>query len=697
MSALRVSTYQRKTDRVPVTEVYESFAALLDDLQPHQFRSEKDGPLFSPAEIGDGKTRANKNVRCVHFGVLDLDDISDAALADVTGRLSGAQAAIYTTWRHPEASKRGLGRYRVLLAFTRPVLLAEWPTFWRLTVARFAPGAATDETCKDASRMYFLPSLPLGCEEHALFLDQAGAALDVDALLAASPQTREAAPPPTSPIDATEARERLLVIEGDLRRTGKAEGRRRADGLLRLMRGEPLAPPGERDDEAFRLAQEIARRTPVDIDAGSLLEPLRVGWEVTEQQGADEGAVGRVRGFEELVAKLTRCRDYRRPPEAQEAREQPSIAFVDPEPAPEPVEVGETLDELVTLVRKHVILSTHEALACALWVLHTWIVDRLEITARLVVTAPTKQSGKTRLLKLLAALVRRALPTASLSPAALYRSVEAFHPTLLVDEADAITWESECGKALRQLLDAGYERGTPVVRVERDEAGNLEPRTFDCFGAVAIAGIGSCVPGTVRDRAVPIRLRRKSKDERVTPLRRRQAAALEPLRQRLARASADFGAAIAELEPHMPEELGDRQADVWMPLVAIAEVAGEEWPARARKAALALSARVETDEQDIGEALLRDIRGVLASVAARALERGEKAPDAIASLALCLELRADETGPWAAWANGKGLDPPALASLLRGFGVAPRQVKILSKNQRGYSVDALAPIFDRYL
>ena len=55
---------------------------------------------------------------------------------------------------------------------------------------------------------------------------------------------------------------------------------------------------------------------------------------------------------------------------------------------------------------------------------------------------------------------------------------------------------------------------------------------------------------------------------------------------------------------------GPRRAeDVWEPLIAVADLAGGDWPARARKAAAALTAEDDTDTT-LGARLLADLRDV---------------------------------------------------------------------------------------
>ena len=63
-------------------------------------------------------------------------------------------------------------------------------------------------------------------------------------------------------------------------------------------------------------------------------------------------------------------------------------------------------------------------------------------------------------------------------------------------------------------------------------------------------------------------------------------------------------------DPQMPPGIYNRAADNWRPLLAIAEaVGGDEWPVKARKAAVALVGG-DVDEVSRTELLLSDIRTI---------------------------------------------------------------------------------------
>lgn len=360
-----------------------------------------------------------------------------------------------------------------------------------------------------------------------------------------------------------------------------------------------------------------------------------------------------------------------------------AFAFEDPEPWPDAVDGAALLDELAVLFRGYLVLPAGAETALALWVLHTYAIDAAFIAVLLVLSSAQKRSGKTTTLELLAALARRALLAASISPSALFRSIEAYQPTLLVDEADA-TFRHE-NEEMRQLLNAGVSRHAAyVVRCVGEDH---EPRRFNVFAPKALAAIGR-LPDTIEDRAVLIALKRRAPGEAVKRLRRDRLAALtHPLRRLAARWALDHVDALREADPNVPSALNDRAADTWRPLLAIADRAGGEWPDRARTAALALSGAVVDD--NAGMMLLADLRDLF-----------EQRGDHIESETVVTELAKSETRPWREW--GKARKPVSviqLARLLKPYGIQPGQHwdSADNKNRRGYHRKDFEDAFSRYL
>lgn len=209
------------------------------------------------------------------------------------------------------------------------------------------------------------------------------------------------------------------------------------------------------------------------------------------------------------------------------------LLLTDPDPWPEPVRGDVLLDELTATLRRHVVLPPSVAEALALWVLHTHAIAAADITPRLAILSPEKRCGKTTLLKVLGAVVRRPLQTTNVTTAALFRTIEKFEPTLLVDEADTFLAERE---ELRGVLNTGHDRqGAQIVRCVGEDR---EVRCFKTWAPVAIAAIGT-IAETLHDRSVVVQMKRRSPGESVSPLRRRHLGALAHLPRKCARWAAD--------------------------------------------------------------------------------------------------------------------------------------------------------------
>lgn len=346
------------------------------------------------------------------------------------------------------------------------------------------------------------------------------------------------------------------------------------------------------------------------------------------------------------------------------------------EDAPEwkPAEGCEILDSLLRFVRRFVSLTDSQARAVALWAAHTHARDATDFTPYLSITSAEKESGKTRVLEVLRFLVSEPWFTGRVSAAVLVRKIDAEQPTLLLDESDAAFGsEREYAEALRGVLNTGYQRGG-VSSCCVGQGANISCKDFSTFCAKAIAGIGK-LPDTVASRSIPIRLQRAQRGT-VSKLRQRDGER-ETAELRVALA-AWCGANLDRLRsarPEIPERLSDRQADCCEPLLAIADLAGADWPDIARRALVELCCAAQEADQSIGIRLLADIRAIF-------LERGV---DRISSADLVEALAEIETSPWSEWSKGKPITKPKLAHLLNKFGITPSTVRFPNgKVAKGY-------------
>jgi hypothetical protein len=344
-------------------------------------------------------------------------------------------------------------------------------------------------------------------------------------------------------------------------------------------------------------------------------------------------------------------------------------------------ETAALLDEVRAFVRRFVVLNEAQLDAVVLWAAHTHAFDAFNCTPYKAISSPEKRSGKTRLLEVLEVLVREPLPTANISDAALFRVIDARQPTLLVDEVDAIFGKKSPRDELRGIINAGYRRGATTHRM--GGANNSALQTFSVYCPKAFAGIGDCLPDTIRDRAIPIRLRRRTRGETVERFRLRD---VEPegheLRDRLAAWLETALDELAESRPTLPGELDDRAQDVWEPLLAIADLAQQDWPERARPAAIALSTGEERDDDSVTARLISDISDVFEAEQDQPLKTGD----------LLEGLHAIEESPWGDW-YGKPLSAHGLSKLLKSYRVKTMPVWADGKTVRGYKVDQFSDAF----
>jgi hypothetical protein len=352
-----------------------------------------------------------------------------------------------------------------------------------------------------------------------------------------------------------------------------------------------------------------------------------------------------------------------------------------------PAETVELLNDVRAFVRRYVVLPSDEiGDLLALWVLHTHAFPAWFATPYLRIVSAAPECGKSLLIEILAVLSRNGWHTVNPSSAVLYRKVDAHSPTLLLDEVDNFPIDDR--RDALAVLNAGYKRGARVDRCK--ENGDLQ--SFDCFCPKAFAGLDTrAMPPALLSRSVTIRMERKTSGDRaerwIGQLTLSDAA---KLRERCAAWAAQHVGALSTATPDLPDGLGDRACEVWWALLAIAELAQGDWPARAREAARVLSAGGDgADEESQAEQLLSDIRDVFTSAQVNVIRSSD----------LLAGLNALDERPWGTRRRGEGLDVRGLAQLLRPFRIKTKTIRVsgYADTQRGYHVDQFADAFDRYL
>jgi hypothetical protein len=226
-------------------------------------------------------------------------------------------------------------------------------------------------------------------------------------------------------------------------------------------------------------------------------------------------------------------------------------------------------------------------------------------------------------------------------------------------------------------------------------------RKFSTWTATCVAGIGQ-VPDTVADRSIIIRLERKLHTQTVKRLRARDGGELHELARKIARFVADNEERLRRDQPDVPKELNDRARDAWDPLLAIADIAGGDWPERGKRAAITLAGIDEADaaEGDVKQTLLSDIRGIFAGEFPNGhADHRDRYGPRLATKRLLEELHGLEERPWSAWGKArKPITDVALAGLLRSYGIRSGSIRVEDgSTPKGYYLRSFQEAFARYL
>jgi hypothetical protein len=285
------------------------------------------------------------------------------------------------------------------------------------------------------------------------------------------------------------------------------------------------------------------------------------------------------------------------------------------------------------------------------------------------------------MLEVLEANVARALMASSISASALFRAVEAWKPTLLIDEADTFAREND---ELTGIINAGHRKRTAVIIRSAKNNDDYLPTKFSVWSPMVIAAIGR-LKETVMDRSIVIPLRRKTAGETVEKVPSDLFERSQIRRRKCLRWAEDTANRLKATEPKMPRHGNDRALDNWQPLFAMSEIIGGDWPSRVRMAFVKLSS--EEEEEAIGPMLLNDIRELMTN----------KTWTRVFSATLVDALTAMEDRPWGEWKHGKPMSPNTLAKLLKPYKIRPASVRIGSATGKGYRANQFEDAWNRYL
>jgi hypothetical protein len=349
------------------------------------------------------------------------------------------------------------------------------------------------------------------------------------------------------------------------------------------------------------------------------------------------------------------------------------------------------LDDVATFIRKYVVLGEVQTSAVALWIAHAHAIRSFYTTGRLFVRSPEPECGKSLLFDVMETLVPEdPIIDISISPPALYRSLnDDTPPTVMLDEIDKTIGrsgasDSEALSLLLAVINGGYRRGRYVRRCTgRDH----EAVKYPTFAPVAFAGISPKLDRALLTRSIPIDMQRRSPDEHVAEFVAWDAVPEgNAIRDRLSSWASSQKEPLRGCRPERPDAIMNRLAECWVPLLAVAAVAGGEWPDRARAAAIALSGiGREVTEASPNSRLLEALREAF----------GDR--DTVWTSDLLSALNTDEEAPWSRWNDGKGISALDLAKRLAPFKIhRSADIKIDGVNKKGYRREWFEEAWRRY-
>jgi hypothetical protein len=337
---------------------------------------------------------------------------------------------------------------------------------------------------------------------------------------------------------------------------------------------------------------------------------------------------------------------------------------------------------------QYAVLGPGLALVLALWVLAAHLFDVFDAFPYLGITSPTKRCGKTRLAELLELVCPKPRRTVNMSPPSLYRVIEKEQPrpTLLIDEAESLSQRDERSGAMREVLNAGYRRGQKVTRCRPN---TFEVEEFETYCPKVLVLIGN-LPDTLADRCIPIPMRRRPRHKPLARFRRDRALAeTTPLREGLPEwAGKNKDAVALYYAGHDVDFLDDREAELWLPLLAVCSVAAPHRLADLEHIARQVSAAKAQDEPgDLGVRLLDDIRHLFE----------ESGKDRLTTRELLGKLNRLEEAPWRGL-DRSGITARGLANYLRAFEISSQTIRLgPDATAKGYLKPSFEDAWERYL
>ncbi len=237
-----------------------------------------------------------------------------------------------------------------------------------------------------------------------------------------------------------------------------------------------------------------------------------------------------------------------------------------------PPEYSEVFNEVIEGLRKYVNFEWDERLysVVAAYILFTYFYDFFTTSPRLFFLGPYG-SGKTRAMITATYMSRHGFVVLDPSEASTYRSIEAYGPTLGIDE-------SALNDRLLKIISAGYKKGLKVPRVEKASGESFILKLFETYGPV-IMSFTDPLPEMIMQRTIKINMKRtrdpnpEGRDPEPHDFEelRRKLYALRILKAN------EFVEAMDKVREKVSDLFYGREYEIWYPILVAAYLGGEQY------------------------------------------------------------------------------------------------------------------------
>ena len=353
------------------------------------------------------------------------------------------------------------------------------------------------------------------------------------------------------------------------------------------------------------------------------------------------------------------------------------------EPWHEPVCIDWIVDEIKKQIKQFCALPENYLAPIVVWIVGTYTFNAFRVYPKLCIYSPQKRCGKSTLMEVLDALVYNALMASNVSAPVIYRVIEAYQPTLLLDEADTWLVGRNVNDEMRGIINSGHTKTT--ARVLRCEGDKNEPKPFSTWSPMVIGMIGK-PQATIIDRSLMIPMRRKQKSEQLVKLPVDYSKMCFTFRRYILRWANDNMDVIKNTQVQPPQINNDRAMDNWTALFNLAQVIGEPLLTDINQSYFAIN-NEEVDEEDIAIVLLKDIKYIFE----------QETIGSIHSFFLISKLVCMEDRPWREWKRGTAMTANSLANILKPFNIRPKDIRHSGIVRKGYDKKEFLDAFDRYI